>query len=189
MGIMVDLGWSWWVSTIIAASVAVACSAGFAFARSPLARGVLATLAIEGLVLAVIAPAVMEENRASTRAMTAAAFAARADANCAALNKFAATLGKPTTPPAIATQLDKLIPAFWEKIAAQAALAPPAGKAPVVATWMHAMAAYGGDLEQIHSAARRGDTKAIARANAKLSADGATSARASRRLGLKVCFS
>ena len=59
MGIMVDLGWSWWVSTIIAASVAVACSAGFAFARSPLARGVLATLAIEGLVLAAIAPAVM----------------------------------------------------------------------------------------------------------------------------------
>lgn len=186
---MVDLGWSWWVSTIIAASVAVASAAGFAFARSPLARGVLATLAVEGLVLAAIAPAVMKENSASTRAMTAAAFAARADANCAALNKFAATLGKPTTPPAIATQLDKLIPAFWEKIAAQGALAPPAGKAPVVGTWMQAMAAYGGDLEQIHSAALRGDTKAMARANAKLSADGAASARASRRLGLKVCFS
>jgi len=152
-------------------------------------RAAAALLAVEAVALAVASPFVMKENSASTRAMSPTAFASRADANCAALNRFATTLGNPTAPPAIAKKLDKLLPAYWEKVAAQGTLAPPAGKAPVVGTWMHAMAAYGGDLQQIDSAAQRGDAKAMTNANAKLNADGDASARASRRLGLKVCFS
>src|SRR5687767_3130723 len=108
LAVSVDLGWPWWVTTTIAVVVAVAAVVGLFVTRHPVARGVLATLAVQGVVLAAVAPAVMDEGGAgSTAAMepsaelTSADYARQADANCASLNRFAATLGNPTTLPGI----------------------------------------------------------------------------------------
>lgn len=60
LGITVDLGWPWWVTSVIAVAVAVAAGVAFFLTRHPLARGVLATLAVQGVVLAAVAPAVMD---------------------------------------------------------------------------------------------------------------------------------
>ena len=60
LGITVDLGWPWWVTSVIAVAVAVAAGVAFFLTRHSLARGVLATLAVQGVVLAAVAPAVMD---------------------------------------------------------------------------------------------------------------------------------
>jgi hypothetical protein len=60
LAIMVDLGWwPWWGTTLVALGVAAFAGSGAALTRRGVARGVLATLAVEGVVLAAVAPAVM----------------------------------------------------------------------------------------------------------------------------------
>jgi hypothetical protein len=64
----VDLGWPWWVTTLSAVGVMTVCAAGYFVAPRGFARGVLATLAAEGLVLAVLAPFVMHGGSAMSPA-------------------------------------------------------------------------------------------------------------------------
>ena len=59
LGVTVELGWPWWVTTTIAVAVTAAAVVAFLVTRHPVARGVLATLAVQGVVLAAVAPAIM----------------------------------------------------------------------------------------------------------------------------------
>ena len=61
VALTVDLGWPWWVITTIAAAVTLASLAALVVSRNPAARGVAALLAVEGAVLAVVAPFVMPD--------------------------------------------------------------------------------------------------------------------------------
>src|SRR5437899_3223104 len=121
LGVMVDLGWAWWVTTAIAAGVAVATGAVALLARRSDVRAVAAVLAVEGVAIAVVAPFVMQENTSGRSAMhaspsampaaslTRAEFAQRADANCTAFGKAYAAAGNPETPAAIGRQLDRIM--------------------------------------------------------------------------------
>jgi hypothetical protein len=191
---MVDLGWSWWVTTVIAAGVALV--AALVFVRTGLAtiRAVAALVLVEAVAIAIIAPFVMKtHHKAGATAMSAAPlsrtdFAQKADANCSKLYAFVGTLGKPKTPVATERFLDQLLPAFWQKIVEQGQLQAPASEQPTAAQWMNAMAAYGRDQEALRIAASRSDTKAMGRANARAGTDAKASARLSKALGLHVCF-
>ena len=61
LGVMVDLGWPWWVTTLIAAGVVVAASIAFALSRNPVVRGIAALLFVQGVAIAIVAPFVMDE--------------------------------------------------------------------------------------------------------------------------------
>jgi hypothetical protein len=194
LAVSVDLGWPWWVTTIIAATVGIAAGAAFFMTRQPLARGVLATLAIQGVVLAAIAPAVMNDGGGSMSAMqpsaqlTKAEYARRADANCASLNKFAATLGNPATLPATANMLDRLMPALWNAWMQQGLLRPPPEERQVAGQWMSTMRSYASSLEGVRYAARRGDQEGVSAANTLVNRHGQEAGRLSSQLGMKVCF-
>jgi hypothetical protein len=195
LAVSVDLGWPWWVTTMIAAAVAVAAAVVFFVTHHPLARGILATLVVQGAVLAALAPAVMDDGDGnSTSAMNASAqltkaeFARRADANCASLNEFAATLGNPTTLPGTANKLDLLTPAAWNAWRQQALLRPPLDQRPVAEQWMNAMRSYVSSLEGVRYAARRGDQEGAAAANTLVNRNAKEGGRLSSKLGMKVCF-
>ena len=185
LAISVDLGWSWWVTTTIAAAVAVAAGVGFFVTRSPLARGVLATLAVQGVVLAAVAPAVMDNGGMQ---LTQAEFARQADANCARLGKFAATLGNPKTLPGTAKMLDRLMPALWAALLQQGMLQPPSEERAVATRWMSAMTSVASSYESVRAAASRGDKEGVNAANALANRYSQESATLSSQLGLKVCF-
>jgi hypothetical protein len=189
---MVDLGWSWWVTTLIAASVALLAALAFVRTRRATVRAVAALILLEAIAVGIVAPFVMKshKNTSGTSAMSSAGtdFARKADANCSALAAYIGTLGNPTTPTGIARKLDKVLPAFWEKIVQQGDLAPPQDKQATARQWMHAMAAYAQDTESLRTAASQGDTKGMQRANAKATADATRSAQLSKDLGLHVCF-
>jgi hypothetical protein len=55
----VDLGWPWWAFTTIAVCVGAASLLLFLRIGSRFARGVLATLLLESVVIAALAPALM----------------------------------------------------------------------------------------------------------------------------------
>jgi mannose-6-phosphate isomerase-like protein (cupin superfamily) len=69
LGVMVDLGWPWWVTTLIAAGVVVAASIAFALSRNPAVRGIAALLFVQGVVIAIVAPFVMDEGDHDEAAM------------------------------------------------------------------------------------------------------------------------
>lgn len=195
LAVTVDLGWPWWVTTIIAVAVAVASALGFFVTRHPLARGVLATLAVQGVVLAAVAPAVMDNgDGGSTSAMqsssqlTEAEYARQADANCASLNKFAATLGTPTTLAATANMLDRLLPALWNAWMQQGLLRPPPEERQVPRQWMSTMRSYASSLEGVRYAARRGDQQGVNAANLLVNRHAQEAGGLSSQLGMKVCF-
>jgi hypothetical protein len=188
LGVMVDLGLDWWVMTLIASVVAVAATAALLFAARPALRAVAAALAIEAVAIAVVAPFVMETS-SSTSAMSASEFASRADANCAALYKVFAAAGNPSTPEQIGANLDRIIPAFWYRVAAQGTLVPPPNERRTAARWMSAMSALGAGLEALGRAANNHDAAGVKAAGARVSASTALSTKLSKQLGLKVCFS
>lgn len=194
LAIIVDLGWPWWVTTTIAVAVAAAAVVALFVTRHPVARGVLATLAVQGVVLAAVAPAVMDNGDGAMSAMqpsaqlTEAEYARRADANCVSLNKFAATLGNPTTLPATANMLDRLLPALWNAWMQQGLLRPPPEERQVARQWMSTMRSYASSLEGVRYAARRGDKQGLNAANALVNRHAQESARLSSQLGMKVCF-
>lgn len=194
VAISVDLGWPWWVTTTIAVAVAVAAGVGFFVTRYPLARGVLATLAVQGVVLAAIAPTVMNDNGGSTSAMRADAqltkmeYAHQADANCTRFGKFAETLGNPKTLPGTAKMLDRLIPFFLDALVQQGMLMPPPEERPVAARWMIAMTSHLSSLQSVRAAASLGDQNGVNAANALGNRYAQESATLSSRLGMKVCY-
>jgi len=197
IAVTVDLGWPWWVTTIIAVAVAIAAGVACFLTLRPLARGVLATLAVQGVVLAMVAPLVMGNGGAGdSRAamepsaeLTSADYARQADANCARFGTFAATLGNPSTLPGTAKMFDRLMPAFWNAWMAQGLLRPPLEERPVAGRWMKAMRSYGSSLEAVRYAAGRGDKQGVNDANRLANRHAQEAARLSSRLGMKVCFS
>jgi hypothetical protein len=195
LAVMVDLGWPWWVTTLIAAGVALLAGLAFVRTRRTAIRAVAALVLIEALAIAVIAPVVMEDAAdtnagpaMSSAALSSTEFAQRADENCRELNAFIATLGNPKTPAGIERQMDRLLPEFWQKILAQGNLEPPPEQQATTGQWMNAMGAFGRDYEALRAAASRRDTKAMERANASAGAHAEESARLSKELGLRVCF-
>jgi hypothetical protein len=193
LAVSVDLGWPWWVTTIIAAAVALAAGVAFFLTRHPFGRGILATLAVQGVVLAAVAPAIMDDGGSmsamqSSGQLTKAEFARRADANCTRLNKFAATLGRPTTLSGTAKMLDGLMPALWNAWMQQGLLRPPPEDRPVVTRWMSAMRSYASSLEGVRYAARRGDQEGMNAANGLVNRHAQEGGRLSSQLGMKVCF-
>ena len=195
LAVTVDLGWPWWVTTIIAVAVVAAAVVAFFVTRDPVARGVLATLAVQGVVLAAVAPAVMGNgDGGSTSAMqsstqlTEAEYARQADATCASLNKFVATLGKPTTLAATASMLDRLLPALWNAWMQQGLLRPPPEERQVPRQWMSAMRSYASSLEGVRYASRRGDQQGVTAANLLVNRRAQEAGGLSSQLGMKVCF-
>jgi hypothetical protein len=71
MALTVDVGWPWWVITIIACAVVLVSVAVLGLSRNPAARAAGALLALEGIVIAVVAPFVMSDMN-SNRSATAA---------------------------------------------------------------------------------------------------------------------
>ena len=174
------------MTTTIAAAVAVAASVGLFVTRYPLARGVLATLAVQGVVLAAVAPAVMDNGGMQ---LTKGEFARQADANCAGLNKFATTLGPyPTALPAQAKWLERFLPTGWDAIVQQGMLVAPPQEQAVARQWMKAMTSSMSSNEALRAAASLGDKEGVKAANALGSRYSKESATLSSRLGLKVCF-
>jgi hypothetical protein len=195
LGVTVDFGWPWWVTTIIAVAVAVAAVVAFFATHHPVARGVFATLAVQGVVLAAVAPAIMDDGDGGSMSamqpsaqLTDAEYARQADANCASLNKFAATLGNPTTLPATANMLDRLMPALWNAWMQQGLLQPPPEERQVAGQWMGTMRSYASSLEGVRYAARRGDQEGVNAANARVSRHAQEAGRLSSQLGMEVCF-
>jgi hypothetical protein len=191
---MVDLGWPWWVTMLIAASVALVAALAFLTTRRATIRGVSALALLEAIAIAVIAPFVMDssDKKRGTSAMgpgsSGAAFAERADGNCSALYAYIGTLGNPKTPAGIERQMDRLLPEFWRKIVAQGELAPPPNQQATARQWMHSMTAFGGDYELLRAAASRRDAKGMSRANASAQVHATEAGALSKKLGLRVCF-
>jgi hypothetical protein len=195
LAVTVDLGWPWWVTTIIAASVAVAAGVAYFVTRHPLARGVLAILAVEGVLLAAIAPMIMDDGDGdsmsasqSSAELTKEDFARRADRNCARLNEFAETLGNPTTLSGTAKKLDRLMPALWDAWMQEGMLRPPREQRAVVSRWMSAMRSYASSLEGVRYAARRRDQDAMNAANLLVNRNAQEAGVLSSQLGMTVCF-
>jgi hypothetical protein len=196
VGVMVDLGWPWWVTTITAVCVVMAAAAAYVVAHDPAVRAVAAVLAVEGIAIAVIAPFVMDENSSAAttamhaqRSLTRQEFARRADANCTAVQRAFAAAGNPQTPAAIGAKLGRLMPAFIHGLARQGMLVPPPSERETAHRWMNAMAAFGANLEALGRAARESDTKGVQTAGARVATSAARSAALSKQLDLKVCFS
>jgi len=192
--VMVDLGWPWWVTTLIAAGVGLVAALAFVRIRRTTIRTVAALVLVEAIGIAVVAPFVMDSDDASSEPAMASGnlssteFAQRADANCREVNEFAATLGNPKTPAGIERQMDRFLPEFWRGFVAQQDLQAPANQQGTATQWMHAMAAIGRDFELLRAAASRRDAKGIQRANSSVGAHATESARLSKELGMQVCF-
>jgi hypothetical protein len=195
LAIMVDLGWPWWVTTLIAAGVALLAALAFARTRGTTIRAVAALVVLEAVAIAVIAPFVMDDAddtnggpAMSSSPLSSTDFVRKADANCSELNAFIATLGNPKTPAGVERQMDRLLPEFWRKILAQGELEAPPDRQATAGQWMNAMGAFGRDYEALRAAASRRDAKAMERANASAGEHAKESARLSKELGLGVCF-
>ena len=197
---MVDLGWPWWVTSLVAAGVVAAALIAFAVSRRPAVRGIAALLIVQAVAIAIVAPFVMEDDEGGSGASATAMstddderlsrgeFARSADANCRELGQFAAALGNPTTPAGIARKMDRMMPEFWRRVAAQARLAPPADQEALTGRWMNVMAAVGSDFEAIRNAAKRKDMAALEAANRRSVAHSNQAGRLSSQLDMAVCF-
>lgn len=210
LAVMVDLGWPWWVTTVIAVGVVGAAAVVYVVRREPGVRAVAAVLALEGVVIALVAPFVMEDGASSATAMRTArfdssamvvetslshsAFVRRADENCTKLNKQVSTLGDSPSPkdlPGMGHYLDRLMPLFNAGLRRQAsyARAAPRPEHSTTLAWMHAMNAMGKALEGARESAKAGDGRGLTAAFAASDAAALRSKALSKRLGLKVCFS
>lgn len=183
------------MTTIIAVAVAAAALVAIFATGHPVARGVLATLAVQGVVLAALAPALMDNGDDGSMSgmqpsaeLTSAEFARQADANCTSVYEFAASLGKPKTLPATAKMLDRLLPAFWDAWLQQGLLRPPPEERQVAGQWMGAMRSYASSLEGVRHAARRGDEQGVNAANALVNRHAQDAGSLSSQLGMTVCF-
>lgn len=192
---MVDLGWPWWVTTLIACGVALLAALAFARIRRRTIRAVAAIVLLEAVAIAVIAPFVMEDSDDANNGIAMSAgslsrtdFAQRADANCAELNTFIATLGNPKTPTGIERQMDRLLPEFWQALVTQGELEAPPDQQATAGQWMRSMTAFGRDYEALRAAASRRDPSAMQRANASAGAHANESGRLAKELGMRVCF-
>jgi quercetin dioxygenase-like cupin family protein len=67
--VMVDLGWPWWVTSLIAAGVVAAGLIAFGVSRSPAVRGIAALLIVQGVAIAIVAPFIMDEDDADEAGM------------------------------------------------------------------------------------------------------------------------
>jgi hypothetical protein len=63
--VMVDLGWPWWVSLIIALSAAGLCAIALVRIRHSVVRGALGLVVVQGVVLAVLSPLIMSGSSAA----------------------------------------------------------------------------------------------------------------------------
>jgi allene oxide cyclase len=72
-GVMIDLGWPWWVSSIVALAIAAFCATALTRTRSGVARGVLGLVVVQGLALGILSPFVMSSTAGTDGAMTPAA--------------------------------------------------------------------------------------------------------------------
>jgi len=190
-----DIGLPWWAITAIALGVATSSAVGFVLFRARFLRGILATLVLEGVVIAAVAPVVMGTSNGSMSAMspgqqplTSAEFAQRADANCRALNRRLAPLGNPKTLPGIARKLDVALPEFSAALRKQGSLRPPVAEQARASQWMAAMTRYSHDLEGIRAAAMSGNAASVAKANQRLGKVGAEAGTLSKELGQTYCF-
>lgn len=194
MAVMVDLGWPWWVMTLIAAGIGLVALWAFVRTRRTTIRAVAALVLLEAVAAGVAAPFVMDNADASmgpamsSGPLSRTEYARRADANCQRFGQFAATLGNPKTTAGIERQMDRLLPTFWRSYVDQQDLRAPADQQEPAKRWMHAMAAFGGDNEALRAAAARADKKGMARANASAAAHVADASRLSKDLGMRVCF-
>jgi hypothetical protein len=194
VAVMVDLGWPWWVTTLIAAGVALVAAWAFVRTRRTTIRAVAALILLEAIGIGVVAPFVMEDSddaSGSPMAMSSGngtEFAMKADANCREFGEFAATLGNPKTPAGIERQMDRFLPAFGQAIVAQGELEAPSDGRVEARQWMRAMAAVGQDYESLRAAASRRVPKAMERANERAETHAMESARLSKQLGMRVCF-
>jgi hypothetical protein len=189
-----EIGLPWWGITAIALGVAASSAVGFVLFRARFLRGILATLVLEGVVIAAVAPVVMGSSNGSVSSMSAgerlttAEFAQQADANCRALARRLAPLGNPKTLPGIAHMLDVALPEFSVALRKQGSLRPPVAEQGTAGQWMTAMTRYGKSLERVRTAAMSGDAAAVAKANERADAIAADAGRVSRQLGLTYCF-
>ena len=194
LAVMVDLGWPWWVTTLIAAGIALLAAWAFVRTRRTPIRAVAAVIFFEAIAAGAVAPFVMDtkdSNKASAMSsgsLSATEYARQADANCQKFGEFAATLGSPTTPGGIERQMDRMLPALWRAYVSQQDLEPPAEKQETAKQWMHAMAAFAGDNEALRAAAARADKRTMARANASAGTHATDASRLSKELGMRVCF-
>jgi tellurite resistance protein len=194
VAVMVDLGWPWWVTTLIAAGVALVAAWAFVRTRRTTVRAVAALILLEAVGIGVVAPFVMEDADDSGGGPTAMSsgdgteFAEQADANCRRFGEFAATLGNPKTPAGIERQMDRFLPEFWQAIVAQGELEAPSDGRVEARQWMRAMAAVGQDYESLRAAASRRVPKAMERAKERAETHAMESARLSKQLGMRVCF-
>jgi hypothetical protein len=192
LAVMVDLGSPWWVTTLIAAGVALLAAFAFLRTRRTTIRTVAALLLLEATAIAVVAPFIMKDDADASGgpAMSSgsADFAEKADANCSELNAYVATLGNPKTPAGIEQKMDRMLPEFWRAILAQSELEAPWGQQTEAGEWMQAMAAFGRDYESLRAAASRRDAKGMERANESASVHATEAGSLSKQLGMRVCF-
>lgn len=73
LGITVDLGFDWWISTVAGCAVAVVSTAAFLLLRSRGARGIAALLTVEAIGVTIAAPFVMGEMASGARPANMAA--------------------------------------------------------------------------------------------------------------------
>ena len=149
-------------------------------------RLAMGAVVVAGLAAAVAAPFVME---AAEDRLTKEEYATKADANCEAFNRFAATLGPANTLPETERYMNRLLPEFWRSVEKQGELVPPESEQRAAGQWMNAMEDLGHDFEDIRDAAQRGDPSGVAAANRRSARHVNDSTRLSKQLGMRVCFS
>lgn len=186
----VDLGLDWWLVVAIAAAV-VAAGAALAWrGRSPVVRGIAGTLAVQGAVIAVAAPFVMDESGMSSAdaALTKEEYARLADAECTRFAARTATLGTAEELPALAAEMEQLVPSFWEAYGVMGTLVPPEDEMPTAMAWMNAMARAGREFEAVRDAAKRSDAEGVRAANTRFGEIAEDTTELSRELGMRVCW-
>jgi hypothetical protein len=120
--------------------------------------------------------------------LTKEEFARRADANCARLDAFAATLEEPKTLAETAAYYDKLLPEAWKRYAGQGVLIPSEDVEDEGMRWMNAMALTLAELDTARQAAKHGDQAAVDEAFERTGPPAEAAGDLSRKLGMKVCF-
>ena len=177
--------WPWWVSTGLALVVAGVALVLLSRSRTSRMRTVMFAVIAAALAAAFAAPFVMGADERLTRQE----YARKADANCEAFDRFAATLGPANTLPETERYMNRLLPEFRESLEKQRDLVPPKSEERAAEQWMNAMAALGHDFEDIRDAAGQGDQSGVVAANGRSAGHVDASTRLSKQLGMRVCFS
>jgi hypothetical protein len=169
LAVVIDLGWPWWVTTVIACAVALLALYALLRVHAGALRALAALILLEAVAVAVIAPYVDDSDEHAATVATPGApisrggYARLADSNCRELDQLTTRLGDPKTPQGIERMLDQLLPKYWQTVVAQGDLRPPNDEAADVRRWVHAMADVGSDYEHERAAASRRDVRGIAR--------------------------